>query len=446
MKQKVEVLMGKSLDEEYKRTHHGSQKLHERATENFAANGATHVARHLTPFRPYFTHASGSRKWDLDGNEYIDYVMGHGALILGHGHPAIVQAVQNQLTKGVHFGENHELEVEWAELIKSMIPMAKRLAFCACGQEANMMAIRLGRIFTGRKKVLRFEENFHGWADELAHEGSAGVVADEVTIVPFNDLSKVEEELSKKEYAVLLTEGGGAFVGGRVPIETDFVRALPELTRKYGTVWVLDEVVTGFRDAPGGWQSVAGVRPDLTVLGKCVSGGLPAGVVVGRSDIMEAFNPKRPPERLIFHSGTWNANPLVCSAGITACKLYQSGEPQKKARQLADYFRERANGALKERGISGRFYSRSILHLYLGPIDYEPSNDSLPPTKDIKKIMDPARLPMRNRLCLHLLQRGIATLSGELFILSAVHTKEDIEQTVYALSDSLDAMIAEGIL
>lgn len=437
---------GEQLVEEYVRAHSGSQKLHDRAVNHFAAKGATHTGRIIDPFRPYITHAKGSRKWDVDGNEYIDYIMGHGALILGHSHPAIVEAVQKQMAKGVHFGESHELEVELAELIKEMMPMAERVAFFSCGQEANMMAIRLSRVFTGRRKVLRFEENFHGWADELIHEGSAGILADEVSIIPSNDLHRVEAELSTGEYAVLLTEGGGAFMNGRVPIDLDFVRALLDLTRKHNTLWVLDEVVTGFRDAPGGWQSVVGVTPDLTTLGKCLGGGLPIGAVVGRADIMEAFNPTIPLERRVVHSGTWNANPLVCSAGTAACRLYQDGEPQKRARERADYFRKEGNNVLKERGISGRLYSRTIVHLYLGPLEFEPSEDTLPPTKDIEKIMNPETLPILSRLCLHLLQRGIAAFDRGFFVLSAAHTREDIDRTIQAFAGSLDAMIAEGTL
>ena len=440
------MLSGENLIKEYKKTHPGSQKLHERAVKVFAANGATHQSRILKPFRPYITHAKGSRKWDVDGNEYIDFVMGHGTLILGHSHPAIVQAVQKQMAKGVHYGENHELEVEWAELVKSMLPMAERVEFCSCGQEANMMAIRLGRAFTGRRKVLRFEENYHGWADELVQLGSAGAVADEVGVIPFNNLNRLEEELAKKEYAVLLSEGGGAHMDGQVPIDTGFVRALSDLAHRYGTVWVLDEVVTGFRDAPGGWQSLVGVRPDLTTLGKCVGGGLPVGAVAGRADIMEGLNPETTYERRIGHPGTWNANPLLSSAGIAACKLYQGGEPQRGARQRADYLREKGNRVLKERNINGRLYSRTIVHFYLGPIDYEPPDDTMPPTRDIKKIMALTAAAMQSRLCLHLLQRGVATMDGEIFILSAAHTKEDIDQTIEAFSDSLDAMIAEGTL
>ena len=435
-----------ALVEEYRRTHPKSQQLHERAVQAFAANGATHQARVLDPFRPYITHASGQHKWDVDGNEYIDYVLGHGALILGHGHPAVVQAVQEQMARGVHYGENHELEVEWAELIKSMMPVAERVEFCACGQEANLMAIRLARIFTGRKKVLRFEENFHGWADEVVREGSAGVVADEVDVIPFNDLAKVEEALASREYAVLMTEGGGAHMNGQVPLDVDFVRALPGLARQYGTVWLLDEVVTGFRDAPGGWQSMVDVKPDLATIGKCAGGGLPVGAVLGRADIMEALNPRTPPEKRISHSGTWNANPLVCAAGIAACKLYLDGNPQKKARQLADYLRARGNRILKDRGVSGRLYSRSMVHFYLGPIDYEPSDDTVPPTRDLRKIMNPQPIPVRIRLGLHLLQRGIATMDARFFILSAAHSEQDIDRTMDALAESIDAMLAEGSL
>jgi len=434
------------IAEKYKRTHPGSQKLHKRAAKLFPANGATHVTRILDPFRPYITHARGSRKWDVDGNEYIDYVMGHGALILGHSHPAVVQAVQEQMAKGVHYGENHELEVEWSELIKRMMPVAERVEFCGCGQEANLMAITMARAFTGRKKILRFEENFHGWASEIAPASSAGIIMPEVNIIPLNDLNKVEKELATKEYAILMTEGGGAHMAGQIPWDTDFIHALPDLTRKYGTLWLIDEVVTGFREAPGGWQSVVGVTPDLTTLGKCVGGGLPTGAVVGRGDIFEVFNPRRPRERGIKHTGTWNANPLLCSAGIAACKLYLDGGPQKKAAQLCTYLGERGNKVLKERNISGRFYGRTINHLYLGPIDYEPSDKTTPPTQDIKKIMNPKMDAIKNRLNLHLLQRGIATMDARFFLLTAAHSKEDVDQTIDALSNSFDDMIAEGSL
>jgi glutamate-1-semialdehyde 2,1-aminomutase len=409
------------------------------------ASGATHVARILAPFRPYITHALGSRKWDVDGNEYIDYVIGHGTLILGHSHPAIVRAVQEQIAKGTLYGEGHALEVEWAELIRTMMPVAERVEFCACGQEANLMAIRLARIFTGRSRILRFEDNFHGWIDEVAPEGSAGAVTPEVTVVPMNDLGRVEAELATGEYAIIITEGGGAHMAGQVPWDAGFIRALPALTKKHGTLWLIDEVVTGFRDSRGGWQEAMSVKPDLTSLAKCIGGGLPAGAVAGRADVFRAFDPASPPERQMKHSGTWNSNPLSSSAGVAACKLYLDGEPQKRANQLGARLRDRGNRVLKQRGISGHLYGRTIIHLYLGQFDGAPT-ELTPPTIEVKKILDPALVPVRQQLCLHLLQRGVATMGGRFFVLSAAHTEEDVDQTIEALVASLEAMRADGAL
>jgi len=431
---------------DYRTKHPGSAALYDLAELVFAGGGATHSSRILEPFRPYITRALGSRKWDIDGNEYIDYVLGHGALILGHSHPAIVRAVQEQMAKGVHYGENHELEVTWAELIKKMMPIAERVEFFASGQEANLMALILARSFTGRKRILRFEENFHGWAGEVAPEGSAGVISPEVTVIPMNDLNRVERELATEKYALLMTEGGGAHMAGQIPWDKNFIRGLSALTRKYGTLWLIDEVVTGFRDARGGWQEIMDVKPDLTSLGKCTGGGLPLGALIGPAAIFKPLNPQTSRDQLVRHTGTWNANPLVCAAGSTACQLYLNGEPQQKANDLGAYFREMGNEVLKERKISGCLYGRSIIHLYLGTFDRETMDKDMPPTSDVKKIMDPKMGAVKNRLCLHLLQRGIATMGGRLFILSAAHTREDIRKTMVVFGEAFDEMVAEGTI
>jgi glutamate-1-semialdehyde 2,1-aminomutase len=443
------MTVARRIVQEYRLSHPGSEALHQQARRLFAGDGATHTARMADPFRPYITHARGSRKWDVDGNEYIDYVMGHGALILGHSHPDIVRAVQEQAARGLHYGENHELEVEWASLVKRLMPSAERVEFVACGNEANALAIRLGRVFTGRKKVLRLEEHFHGWFDLLAYPGTAGVLPEDNEIntvcVP-NDLDLIEEELATGEYAVLMTEGGGAHMEGRYPLDRDFAQALRDLTGKYGTVWVIDEVVTGFRYAPGGWQSATGVTPDLTTLGKCVGGGVAAGAVVGQAQIMEAFSPEMPAHRRISHSGTWNANPLAAAAGVTACKLYLTGEPQRKAAEAGALLRAGLNQAMRARGISGACYGKTMIHGYFGPRDFEPASDMLPPTRDIRKLCDPQTASVWARMVVHLLQRGVCNMRGSLFVMSAVHTREDIDQTVEAFGESLDGMIAEGSL
>ncbi len=430
------------LVEEYRKTRPRSGELHQRALNSFAGDGATAFGRILDPYRPYITHAMGSRKWDVDGREYIDYVMGHGALLLGHSHPKIVEAVQQQVARGVHYGDNHELEIEWAELIRGMLPSAERVEFFSCGQEANLMAIRLSRVLTGKKKILRFEENYHGWANELmVPVHSPGIIADGITVIPY-DLNRVEEELSTGEYAILMTEGDGAHMG-QVPIDPNFVRVLPGLAHKHGTLWHLDEVVTGFRDIMGCFQTSVGVKPDLTSLGKIIGGGLGVGALAGRADVMEAFSLRTPEERRIKHFGTWNANPLTAAAGMAGLSLFKDWEPQKKAAARGSYLREKGNQVFKKKDVEGWLYGRnSIIQIYFGPIEMKPSDGALPPTRDINKIV--GMLPAKARLGHHLLQRGVSTMSGRLFILSSAHSEKDLDQTIHALADSLDTMVAEG--
>ena len=435
------------LEGEYRASRPRSSSLHEEARRYFAAAGATHSVRVFQPFRPYVTHAEGARKWDVDGNEYVDYSMGHGALILGHSHPAVVTAVQQQASRGLHYGENHQMEVEWAKLIHRMMPVAERVEFCATGQEANLMAVRLARIYTGRRRILRFTHNYHGWADELAALGGAGCVADCVTEIPLNDSVSLERELATGDYALLLSEGGGARMAGRAPIALEFQRSLPGVAHNYGTLYCLDEVVTGFRDAPGGWQELAGVVPDLATVGKCAGGGLLVGAVVGRADLFAALDPGAPPHRSIHHAGTWNANPLSAAAGIAACSLYVDGGPQQQARTMARLLRDGANEVFRRKRVWGSFYGRSVVHLYLG----RPERDSFDadfeaPCSDATTLMDQRYAAVVRRMNLHLLQRGVASLGGSMFVLSAAHTERDVAVTLDGLESSLEAMIVEGAI
>lgn len=432
---------------DYLSAHARSAELHLEALKHFAASGATHVVRAADPFRPYITKASGSRKWDVDGNEYVDFTMGHGALILGHSHPDVVRAVQEQAAKGFHYGDNHELEVRWAGLIARLMPAAERVEFCASGQEANMLAMLLARVHTGRRRVLRFIEDYHGWADELAGGGEAGCAPGEVTDVPLNDLAAVERELATRSYALVILEGGGGHMGGLVPINLDFQRALPDVARRYGTLYCIDEVVTGFRDAMGGWQELVGVRPDLSTIGKCAGGGMAVGAVVGRADVFASLGPGAAPGRAVYHAGTWNANPMAAAAGVAACTLYLDGGPQRRAREVARLFRDRGNEMLRRSGISGRLYGRSIIHFYLGALDREaPALDFEAPTADPEALLSPRYSGVEQRLSLHLLQRGVATIGGGMFVFSAAHTEGDVAQTLAAFEASLAAMSAEGTL
>jgi len=421
-----------------------SQALHQRAMKLFPAFGATHVARMWDPFSPYIERADGSHSWDVDGHEYIEYGCGHGGMILGHNHPDIVAAITDQLTKGTHFSASHPYEVEWAEIIQSMIPCAELIEAFASGQEANIMAVRVARAASGRKKILRFYENFHGWSDELSYLPSPGLLDPNVTQIRMNDMEALERELATEEYAIVFTEGGGAHMGGQIPWEDDVIRAVGPLAKKHGTVWLLDEVVTGFRDGPDGWGGVMGLDPDLKTLGKIVAGGLAQGVLVGKKEIMSIITPKLDGSPCIMHSGTWNALPLICRAGIAAMKLLQDGSVAKKVNASGAYLRNKINTAMKEKSINWRVYGRSVLQIYFGPIDFEPENDALPPTKDEAKIVGGGL--EKNKIGIYLLQRGIQTVLGRMFILNIAHSKEDLDKTAAALFDSVIAAQQDGIL
>lgn len=411
----------------------------------FAAQGATHFARVRWPFRPYITRALGARKWDVDGHEYLDYVMGHGSLVLGHSHPAVVEAIQRQAASGVHFGDNHPLEIEWAERIRGLMPAAERIEYFASGQEANQMALRVARAATGRRRLLKFEHNYHGWADELAPKGSPGALDDMVTVIPANDVGLVERELASREFAAVLIEGGGARLSGRIPTTVEFFQALPRVAAEFGTVMVLDEVVTGFREAPGGWQSVVGIRPDLTTIGKAASGGLPSGLLLGRADLMACLSPESPPGKAVAHGGTWNAVPLTCAAGIAACELYRDGAPQRAANEMAAALRDQANELFRRRGLPARLYGRSVTHIYVGPIERE-TDGGAPPTSDPATLAGSKTKSVYQRLDLHLLHRGISCIRGEGLVMSAAHTTVDIEQTATALADSVAALVEERVV
>ncbi|MFC1861652.1 aspartate aminotransferase family protein, partial [Chloroflexota bacterium] len=346
-------------------------------------NGITHDARYIKPFPIYITHGKGPHKWDVDGNEYIDYFGGHGALMLGHAHPSIVQAVNKQIAKGTQWAAPHRMEMEWAELIMKLIPSAERVEFTSSGTEANMMAIRLARAFTGRNKVVSFHGQMGGWYDSLMIGGrepwdiptTSGLLPDVIkntlAITP-NDETALEEALSNHDVAILVCEPWGAFSGtvGTAPTFHKFMR---DITRKYGTLLHYDEVVSGFRYSPGGIQAVRGIIPDLTSLGKIVTGGMPgAGAIVGRAEIMDLLSFKESDAdwnryKRVPHSGTFNANPLCAASGIATLKIMANGEPQRQANNMASLLREGMQQVMKQQDREGCAYGDgSVIHLYFG--------------------------------------------------------------------------------
>jgi glutamate-1-semialdehyde 2,1-aminomutase len=446
-----------SIEATYRQRHAGSAERYQQAVELFP-NGVTHDARYVTPFPLYISRSQGAHKWDVDGNQLIDYWTGHGALLLGHGHPAVVAAVQEQMARGVHYGAEHEPELRWAALIKRLFPSAERLRFTASGTEATMLAVRLARAYTGRPTIVRFEGHFHGWNDALTHGMEAnlppppGVLPAlvEATLVLPADIKLAEQVLTERDdiAATILEPSGASY--GMAPLPVVFVRELRRLTAARGVLLVCDEVVTGFRVAPGGVQERAGIAADLTTLAKILAGGLPGGAVGGRADVMRhlefgdaAWNR----EHKIRHNGTFNANPLSAAAGITTLERVATGEPGACAAELCQRLIAGLNGVIHERELRGwaAYGDTSIFHLVVGAsVPFEPGRltAEMPPD-ELKR---GGNSQLLNALRLGLNNHGADLMRGRSGFLSAAHTDADIAATVAAFAATLDDMEAEHLL
>ncbi len=438
-----------------------SHRQYERAKQVFPS-GVTHDLRYMEPFPIYIDKQSGCTKWDVDGNELVDYWSGHGSMLLGHSHPCVVKAVQEQVAKSTHAGGCHDLEVEWGELVKKLVPCAERVRFTGSGTEATLMALRLCRMYTGKPKFLKFAGHFHGWHDAVSVASdppydsfdvpgvTAGMSANTVVIPP-NDLDLLERTLKNDSQigAVILEPTGGHW--GAVPIRGPFLKALRELTAKYGQLLIFDEVITGFRVAPGGAQERYGIKPDLTTLAKILAGGLPGGALAGRADVLSAieFRPGKPKMR---HPGTYNANPLSAAAGVAALKLVATGEPGRLANEAGRQLRNRLNAVFAERNWPWFAYvDFSMFRLipnYEGPRATQAADDNdglIPYGGDLNELDGPPANPnFRHSFRQAVLLNGI-DMPGLGGWLTAVHTSKDIERTVGAIASAIEMLKAEEI-
>jgi len=444
--------------DDYRRLHPGSQQLYEEALRTFPS-GVTHDIRYTTPFPIFIESAKGSRKWDVDGNEYLDYVMGHGALFLGHAHPEITRAIVEQAPKGTHYGANHGLELEWAHGVNELVPSAEEVRFTSSGTEATLMAVRLARAYTGRDKLLKFDHHFHGWQDyvvgtraaESDSPQSAGVptstLANTIS-VPQNDISLVGEVLAKGEFAAVILEPTGAS-WGTSPLREDFLGDLREVTSRHNTVLIFDEVVTGFRVSAGGAQARYGVTPDLTTLAKILAGGLPGGAVAGKADILAMLEFRDDPGwnagLRVAHPGTFNANPLSAAAGSTMLSMVAAGNYHQHADQLNERLIKDLNAVLDQTEIPGRIYGlASYFHILLGK-DFPQDGDG---TEWSVAAPPPPRMPsaLTTTLKRGMLNHGIDLMGGNGGFTSGVHTDEDISRTVAAFQATVREMKAEDLI
>jgi len=443
-----------SILEKYCESHTQSAALATQARILFP-DGVTHDTRYLTPFGLTITHANGAHKWDVDGNEYIDYVMGHGALLLGHAHPSIVTAVTEQIVKGTHFGGNHILESEWAKLIIQLIPSAQKVRFTSSGTEATLLAARLARAFTGREKILKFVDHFHGWNDYMmagSGRGNGGIPSatlGTMAVLPPNDINQVENMLkSNNDIAAIILEPTGAHMG-TLPVYPSFLRELREVTGRYNVLLMFDEVVTGFRVSSGGAQLKFGVTPDVTTLAKILGGGLPGGAVVGRADILDMIAHNSDPAwddvRRVAHPGTFNANPVSAAAGIKALELVSDGKANAQADKIAASIRKGVNELLARMEIPGCCYGiSSFFHLQFGRPCVCLERDVC--TRQHAEISSGMSGTLAMNLKRAMLNSGIDLMGGRMGIVSAAHSEEDVERTIEAFEEGLDAMRREGFV
>ena len=449
------------LVDAYRRQTPQSAKLAKRARQIFPS-GITHDARHIEPHGIFVTHAHGSRKWDVDGNQYIDYPGGHGALLLGHNHPAVTQAVLAQVGRGIHFGASHESEIQWAEIIQQLIPCAQGVRFNNSGTEATMLALRLARAFTGRENIIRFNGHFHGWHDYVIggfnahHDGTPprGVpqgTAKTMIHLPPNDLDAVASILNaSSDVAAMILEPTGS-TWGQVPLQPEFLAGLRKLATETGTLLIFDEVISGFRCSKGGAQEAYGVTPDMATLGKIVSGGMPGAAVVGRRDILAGMDFRHMAadgREKIFHMGTFNAVPTACVAGIAALKIVRDTDVCQQAIDYGNTLIEELNDLFTTVGVCWIAYGTfGGFHVFLNPNQITTCRAEIESgIHDYQTLKAPVNPSLMMKLRLGMLLHGVDIQGWPGAPVSAAHTNRDRRQTVDAFGKTIQLLRKEQAL
>lgn len=386
----------------------------------------------------FFTRGEGAWLYDIDGNRYLDYIGSWGPMILGHGHPRVVAALHEAVDRGTSFGAPTEAESELAELIIAAVPSVEMVRLVNSGTESTMSAIRLARGFTGRDVIVKFAGNYHGHVDSLlvaagssaatlAVPNSPGVTAGtsaDTLLLQYNDVAGLQAAFEKhgSRIAGIIFEPIVGNMGTVVPTQ-EFLSAMRELTRQHGALLICDEVMTGFRVAYGGAQSLLGIDPDLTTMGKIVGGGLPVGAYGGRAEIMRHILPAGK----VFQAGTLSGNPLATAAGIATLKTLRDESPYEKLEKLGAKLEAGLKQAATKAGVEHqltRVGSMLTLFFVKDPVSDWPSAAK----------SDTARFA---KYFWGLIDRGVYMPCSqfEALFISAAHTEDDIEHTISAASE-----------
>jgi len=402
--------------------------LYERAKRVLPA-GVSYFLRYVEPYPFYTAKAKGSKLYDVDGNEYVDFWMGHYSLILGHSPPKVVREVRRQVGKGSHYGTAHDLEIALAEQVIKMVRTAQMVRFTNSGTEAAMYATRLARAVTGRNLIGKFEGGWHGGYDAL-HVGvkqpfdlqesgglTEGALQDTV-VLPYNEIERVRQRLKKDKLAAIFVEPV-MVSGGCIPAHTEFLKALRELCTDNETLLVFDEIITGFRLAPGGGQQYLGVKPDVTLLGKILGGGFPIGAIAAPAEIMQHMNPLQYPRpKFAFHGGTFTGNPVTMAAGLATVKALEDGKLINRLNKRGDYVRRELRDIFERKRMNVQVSGISSLwHTHFA------AEESM-----VAGTVSHADKDKLARYHMHLIENGVFFLPGKAGALSTAHTEADLDR------------------
>jgi len=425
-----------------------SHQLFERAQKSLieGVNSPSRGAAVYSDGPIFLERGQGSHVWDADGNEYVDFMMSFGALIQGHAHPRLVSVVSDAISSGSHFAAATSAEIEASERFLKMVPNSEAVRFTNTGSEATMLALRLARAHTGRTKFLKFEGHYHGWYDPFllnAHshpvenlgstdnparipdsQGIPSSTFDEVVIAPWNDEQALERVMRQHggDLAAVITEPIMANMGC-IPPREGYLKRMRELTKQFGVLLILDEVVTGFRYAPGGCQELYGIRPDLSTFGKALGAGFPVGAVAGPRAILDRM---RWNENMVLHYGTFNGHRLTMKVIAANLDLLSAQGTYKKLHAIGDA----ATKGLRE--VFRKNKAKAIVQGF-GPMFqiYFTEQTAINNYRDYCRFADTAKY---SRFVQRLLDRGIymTPSNGLHWIISTAHTESDVEKLIEA--------------
>lgn len=428
-----------------------SKAWHERACKVIPGGVNSAVRSLAQPVPHHYTHAKDARIWDVDGNEFVDYILGQGPMLFGHTPPCVIAAIQRQAERGILYAGQCEDEIIAAELMVKYIPCAEQVRFNCTGSEAVHAAIRLARSATGREKILRFEGHYHGWLDTIAwnaptpdpdlgprenprlrpsSKGQLSSYADSLVVRPWNDTEILEATFAKQgeELAAVICDPF-ACAAGLIPGQKDFLETLRALCTKHNTVLIFDEVITGFRVHPGGAQAYYEITPDLATFAKAMGGGLPVAAVAGHSDLMEHYTTGT------VHSGTYNAMALIMAGTRAALEhLYANDgavldRAHSAGRRLCeelDVLAERHGLPLEMRGVNSVFSTAFV-------------RPGASPVTDLRSAQQ-ADTDMARAFIRSLQEHGVLVTTFGIWFVSTVHNDADLDQTIAAADKAMAAV------